>query len=333
MHGWLVLMLSGVLLSTSACQRSTLPPALTDNEFWSLSETLSEPAGSFSVSDNIVSNEPLFAESVRRLRSSNGVYIGVGPEQNFSYIARVQPTMAFIVDIRRENRNLHLFYKALFELSTDRTDFVSRLFSRARLTTLTPGASADEIFAAYEAVPPSLDVYNQTATLIRQRLLETHRFPLSQTDLDWIDRVFKAFYTDGPDIQFWGDRPGGDVRPSYRELMTSRDFAGNSRSFLATEDAFRFVKDLQGRNLIVPVVGDFGGPRAIRQVGDYVRERDDVISAFYASNVAVYLTNEQTRAFCRNLATLPAAGDAWFIESKSLRTFASKLRACGPARR
>ena len=333
MHGWLVLMLSGVLLSTSACQRSTLPPALTDNEFWSLSETLSEPAGSFSVSDNIVSNEPLFAESVRRLRSSNGVYIGVGPEQNFSYIARVQPTMAFIVDIRRENRNLHLFYKALFELSTDRTDFVSRLFSRARLATLASGASADEIFAADEDVPPSPDVYNQTATLIRQRLLETHRFPLSQTDLDWIDRVFKAFYTDGPDIQFWGDRPGGDVRPSYRELMTSRDFAGNSRSFLATEDAFRFVKDLQGRNLIVPVVGDFGGPRAIRQVGDYVRERDDVISAFYASNVAVYLTNEQTRAFCRNLATLPAAGDAWFIESKSLRTFASKLRACGPARR
>ena len=330
---WLALLLSGVLLSTSACQRSTLPPALTDNEFWSLSEVLSEPPGSFSVSDNIVSNEPLFAESVRRLRPSNGVYIGVGPEQNFSYIARVQPTMAFIVDIRRENRNLHLFYKALFELSTDRTDFVSRLFSRARLTTLPSDADVDEIFAAYEAVPPSLDLYNQTATLIRQRLLETHRLPLSPADLDWIDRVFKAFYNDGPDIQFWGDRPGGDVRPSYRELMTSRDLAGNRRSFLATEEAFRFVKDLQGRNLIVPVVGDFGGPSAIRQVGDYVRKRDAVISAFYASNVAVYLTNDQTRAFCRNLATLPAARDAWFIESKGMRTFASKVRACDPARR
>ena len=326
-------MLSSVLLSLPACQRSTLPPALTNNEFWSLSEALSEPTGSFSVSDNIVSNELLFAESVRRLRPSNGVYIGVGPEQNFSYIARVQPTMAFIVDIRRENRNLHLFYKALFELSTDRTDFVSRLFSRARPATLASGAGVDEIFAAYEAVPPSRDAFNQTAALIRQRLLEAYRFPLTQADLDWVDRVFKAFYTDGPDIQFWGDRPGGDVRPSYRELMTSRDLAGNSRSFLASESSFRFVKDLQRRNLIVPVVGDFGGPSAIRKVGDYVRERDDVISAFYASNVAVYLTEEQARAFCRNLATLPAAGDAWFIESKSMRTFASKLRACGPARR
>jgi len=109
--------------------------------------------------------------------------------------------------------------------------------------------------------------------------------------------------------------------------------SGNRRSFLATDDAFRFVKDLHGRNLIVPVVGDFGGSSAIRQVGDYVRERHDVVSAFYASNVAVYLTNEQTRVFCENLATLPAARDAWFIESKSLRTFDSKLRACGPAGR
>jgi hypothetical protein len=330
---WLAWLLSGALLSAAACQRSTLPPALTDHEFWSLSEALSEPPGSFSVSDNIVSNEPLFAESVRRLRPLNGVYVGVGPEQNFSYIARVQPTMAFIVDIRRENRNLHLFYKALFELSTDRADFVSRLFSRSRPATLPSTAAVDEIFAAYAAVPPSRDIYDQTAALIRQRLLETHHFPLSTADLEWIDRVFKAFFTDGPEIQFWGDRPGGDVRPSYRELMTARDYGGNRRSFLATDEAFRFVKDLHGRNLIVPVVGDFGGPSAIRHVGDYVRERHDVITAFYASNVAVYLTNEQTRAFCGNLAALPASGDAWFIESKSLRTFASKLRACAPERR
>ena len=47
----------------------------------------------------------------------SGVYIGVGPEQNFSYIARLRPTIAFIVDIRLENRNLHLLHKAVIELS------------------------------------------------------------------------------------------------------------------------------------------------------------------------------------------------------------------------
>ena len=58
--------------------------------------------------------------------------MGVGPEQNFTYIAVTRPAIAFIVDIRRGNLDLHLMYKALFELSADRADFVSRLFSRKR---------------------------------------------------------------------------------------------------------------------------------------------------------------------------------------------------------
>src|SRR5204863_6856621 len=134
---------------------------LSDREFWGLSEALSEPAGAFRLSDNFVSNEPLFAENVRWLRPAGGVYIGVGPEQNFSYIARLRPAMAFIVDIRRENRNLHLLYKALFTLSTDRADFVSRLFSRPRPSDLPSTASVDEIFRRFKDVPPSLEQFNE----------------------------------------------------------------------------------------------------------------------------------------------------------------------------
>ena len=303
---------------------------MSDQEFWGLIEALSEPAGTFGVSDNLVSNEPQVAENVRRLRPTGGVYIGVGPEQNFSYIARLRPAMAFIIDIRRENRNLHLLYKALFELSSDRADFVSRLFSRPRPAGLGSSASAEEIFVRYDSVPPSLELYNRNATLVRERLLTTRGLPLSQTDLEWIDRAFRAFYADGPEIQFWGSRPVHGVRPSYRRLMTTKDFTGQSRSFLASEEEFRFVKDLHSRNMIVPVIGDFGGPSAIHRVGDYVREHTDVIRAFYGSNVGVYLNNQQTRAFCNNLATLPAAPRAWFIESDGVRSLSSKLRACPP---
>ena len=134
-------MVCGVVLAGIACsRRSTLPPALSDQEFWSLSEALSEPAGAFTLSDNLLSNEPHLAENVRRLPRGGGVYSGVGPEQNFSYIAGMRPAMAFIVDIRRENRSLHLLYKALFDLSADRVEFVSRLFSRPRLAGLAPSA-------------------------------------------------------------------------------------------------------------------------------------------------------------------------------------------------
>ena len=76
----------------------------------------------FRQSDNLVSNEALFAHIIQRLHSSGGVYVGVGPEQNYSYIAGLHPVMAFIIDIREENRNLHLMYKALFEASIDRAN-------------------------------------------------------------------------------------------------------------------------------------------------------------------------------------------------------------------
>ena len=311
----------------SRFDRGTLPQQLSDDEFWTLVRSVSEAPGSFSHSDNLVSNEILIPHSIRQLRARGGVYIGVGPEQNFSYIARIEPAMAFIIDIRQENRNLHLLYKALFELSADRADFVARLFSRPRPAGLGTTAGAGEIFSRYESVAPSPELYSRNGALLRERLLTAHGLPLSSADLAWIDRVFKAFYDDGPAIQFWGSREKEAV-PSYRVLMTAKDFRGQSRSFLATEEGFTFVKDLHARNMIVPVVGDFGGPKAINGVGEYVRARSDVVRAFYGSNVGVYLNKQQMRGFCRNLAGLPAARDAWFIERDGVRSLTSKLKGC-----
>jgi hypothetical protein len=236
--------------------------------------------------------------------------------------------MAFIIDIRRENLDLHLLYKALFELSTDRADFVSRLFSRPRPASLGPTASVEEIFGRFDGVAPSPDEYSRNVTRVRERLLTTRGLPLSEADLEWIDRAYKAFYDHGPKIDYYGSRDVDAVRPSYRQLMTAKDIFGHSRSFLATEQGFGFVKEMQTRNLIVPVVGDFGGPSAFRRVGDYVREHGGRIRAVYGSNVGVYLTKEQTRAFCGNLATLPATSRAWFIESNGMRTLDLKLKAC-----
>jgi hypothetical protein len=324
------LALVAALAVAVACRSSALPRALGDDEFWSLVESLSEPAGAFGISDNLVSNEPRFAENARFVRARGGVYVGVGPEQNFSYIAAVRPATAFIIDIRRENRNLHLLYKALFEMSADRADFVSRLFSRPRPPGLDTGSSAGELFDRYGTVAASAATRDTTIALVRDRLIAAHHFPLTPEDLAFIDRALGAFSADGPEIQFWSagavktDAPG----PSYRRLMTMPDLTGVHRSFLADEDAFRFVKRMQSNNLVVPLVGDFGGPSTIRRVGDYARARGASVRAFYASNVGVYLTNRQTRAFCASLATLPVASDTAFIESSAVRTFASKLRAC-----
>ena len=77
--------------------------------FAALSEQLSEPNGEFDT-DNLISNESSYLHVMPTLEQagvSGGVYIGVGPDQNFSYIARIRPSAAFIIDIRRDNMLMH----------------------------------------------------------------------------------------------------------------------------------------------------------------------------------------------------------------------------------
>ena len=169
--------------------------------------------------------------------------------------------MAFVNDIRQENRNLHLMYKALFEASADRAEFVSRLFSRD-LSRRDAGTAVDDLFEALARRPPSTELRAATGRLLRDRLVNIHRWPLAPEDLASMDYALDAFAGDGPDIHYSRSRPDSQPGPSYRKLMTSRDVGGLTRSFLATDRAFGFVKALHTRNLIVPVVGDFGGPGA-----------------------------------------------------------------------
>jgi hypothetical protein len=320
---------AAAIAASAACGApDRLPDTLSDRDFWRLIETLSEPPGTFPLSDNMVSNEPRFAETARWLRASGGVYVGVGPEQNFSYIAALQPAMAFIIDIRRENLDLHLLYKVLFETSGDRVEFVSRLFSRPRPAGIGGGASVDAIFAALDGEPPSAAQYASTTAMVRERLLGGHRLPLLPEDLETIERALGAFYTSGPAIDYYGSRPFDAVRPSYRQLMTAKDFNGVSRSFLGSDEQFQVVKGLHAKNLIVPVVGDFAGSTAMRRVGEYVRERGQRIQVVYGSNVGVYLSNQQTRAFCANLASLPLALNGWFVDSVGMRSLQAKLEGC-----
>jgi hypothetical protein len=92
------------------------------------------------------------------------------------------------------------------------------------------------------------------------------------------------------------------------------DSQGRERTFLATDESFRFIKDLQSRNLIVPVVGDFAGPTALRAIGAFVRDRGATVGAFYVSNVEQYLQRAGVwTSFCANVATMPLDPASVFI--------------------
>jgi hypothetical protein len=288
-----------------------LAPRLTSQELWRLSNDSSEPGGYFR-SDNLTSNEQLFEEVIPDLVGRikpGGVYLGVGPEQNFTYMAAVRPALAIIVDIRRGNLLLQFMYKALFELARDRVELVSMLFAKPRPGALNSSATAAELFGAFERVRSSDALYRQTLLAIDDRLTKVDQLPLSPDDLRGIESIYQAFYRNGFAVRF---------SPTYEDLMTATDASGMERSYLSTEARFAVMKDLESKNLVVPVVGDFGGPKAIRAIGAYLRAHGATVSAFYLSNVEQYLVQDgKWTAFCRNVATLPLDGTSTFIRSSS----------------
>jgi len=299
--------------------RTALPEKLTDEQFWSMIMDSSEPGGSFR-SDNLLSNELQMQHVIPDLIKTappGRAYLGVGPEQNFTYIAAVKPSIAFIVDIRRGNLNLHLLYKALFELSADRAEFVSRLFSKKRPDGLTAASTAAEIFKGYWDIETGETLYKQNVEAIRNHLTKTRKLPLTADDLRGIEAVYYAFYWYGPIIQYSTSMGGGGGNfPTYAQLMTATDSNGVARGYLASEEQFAFLKGLQSRNLIVPIVGDFSGTKALRSIGQYLKERDTPVSAFYLSNVEQYLGREgRMGPFCENVLTLPLDGSSTFIRS------------------
>lgn len=299
------------------------PQALSNAEFWDFFVTKSEAGGSF-VSENFVSNEMTFQHvipTLQRTLTPGGVYLGVGPEQNYTYIANLKPRMAVIFDIRRQNAMHHLMYKALFELSPTRAEFVARLFSRPSLALLGADVSAQALFDSAEVAEPSDSVYDANRAAIKALLTEQRGFALSDDDLATIAYLYRVFYEAGPEINY-GYRPGAPMSlrasyPTFGMLQAATNIDGAPMAFLATEENYRVVRDMHLQNLIIPVVGNFAGPSAIRAVGDYLRERHLTVTAFYLSNVEQYLfrRRQDPGLFYGNVASLPIDTTSTLIRS------------------
>lgn len=313
---FLLLFLFPLLLATATAVRAeSLPGALNDHEFWSLVTDLSESSGAFP--QQFMSNEDSFQSVIPKLKDTmrrDGVYVGVGSEQNFTYIAAVQPKIAFIVDIRRDNMIEHLMYKALFELSNDRADFLSRLFSRKRPESAGSGLSAKALFDAFQSTEPDTGLYDGNLRAVTERLVTIHKFDLNDADRSSLARIMNAIRLAGPySLKGFGDT----TNPTYAQLMSTTDPAGINQSYLASETNFLTVRKLELQNLVVPLVGDFAGEKAIAGVGKYLKQHDAPLDVFYVSNVERYLFDQfdRGRRFYANVAALPLNGSSTFIRS------------------
>ena len=322
---------------------ASLPSRLSDADFWQLVTDISEPGGYFRITDNFTSNEfdvGSLVTSIRDKKISGGVYLGVGPEQNFSYIAAVQPAMAFIVDIRRQAVMQHLMFKAIFELSKDRVDFISLLFAKPRPKDLAAGAPIQTIWETFFGVATDPAFAAATSDRLMSYLTKTKKFTLTDDELIQLRGVITAFVQFGPGIstrgalQGRGGGGGGGNSVTFADLTGwSQDSTGQPQSFLSSEEHFKTVKALHDRNLIVPLSGDFGGPKTLKAVAAYLKEKNARLTAFYVSNVEQYLFMDfKQHIFYENVTAFPISETSVFIRPYAVRRSgpAAALCAIGP---
>lgn len=294
------------------------PGSIDDATFWRLFTGCSEPDGYFR-SDNLLSNERAFQDVIPALQDTvppGRAYIGVGPEQNFTYMVALRPAIAFIVDIRRQNALLHLLYKALIEMSPDRVEFVSRLFSRPEPSGARSRPTPEALFHSFALEEPSQELFDENLRGVISHLQTRHGFPLTEADRRAIEYVYTAFYEGGPGLVYsMGARRGGPARfPTYAELMEATDRQGTNHAYLASEENYQALRELESNNLVIPVVGDFAGQKALRAVARYLAAHRLTVGAFYESNVEFYLfQGGRQPAFVSNLRALPLDGRSTLI--------------------
>lgn len=289
--------------------------------FATLIARLSEPGGYFG-GDNLISNEQSYLRvipALERASVTGGAYVGVGPDQNFSYIAQIKPSVAFIIDIRRENLLLQLLFKALFAAAPTRIEYLCLLTGRAPPEhPETWSAAGVEKLVAYVDGAPALP--GPAVTALRRRLdaaMTRTGVPLSPADFATVDAYHRAFVGAGLSLVFQANgQPIRSYYPTLRTLLRETDGAGRHLSFLASDAAYDVVRSLEARDLIVPVVGDVSGPKAMRAIAAEVAARGETLSGFYISNVEYYLfADGRFAAFVDNLTRLPRNARSTMIRS------------------
>jgi hypothetical protein len=316
------LLLIFILTTTlAAAPHDSLPAA----EFVRLIKDLSEEGGHFP-SDNFTSNEDSYLTILDQLKqraAAGGAYLGVGPEQNFTYIAKIRPRIAFIVDIRRQAMIQQLMYKAIFHLAPTRAEFLSLLLSKP-LKAKAPGPkdSIEDLAAYFSRIPSDEQAYAKNLSAIRNAIRQDFLFPLSKDDGEGLEYIYRNFRLQGLGIGYDVD---GDMSrrfgrlPSLKDLLVQKDLHGKPGNFLAGAEDYSFVRSMQSRNMIIPVVGDFGGKKALAAIGEYLKNNNYCVTAFYLSNVEIVLFDLDSRSlfpeFVRNVKSLPIDSRSFFIRS------------------
>ncbi|MFC1555059.1 hypothetical protein ACFL7D_10520 [candidate division KSB1 bacterium] len=294
-------------------------PGITSFDFSNIILNTSEQGGRFS-NDNWVSNETSYLEILELIDDfeiSGGAYIGVGPNQNFTYIANIKPEIAFIVDVREQNTLQHLIYKVIFELSDSRAEFFSFLFSKPLDAKIGPTENTDinGLIQYFRLAGSDRDMFENTFNTIKSILSKKYGFKFTSTQLISLEKIFRAFYIYNLNITYSNSRSIRSWYPTYSELLTQKNNKGEQLNPFNSREDFIFLKNMHLQNRIIPVTGNFSGNKAFRKISEYLDNYNIEVSAIYVSNVEQYVFRSMIdwNNWVSNVKYLPLNEKAVFI--------------------
>ncbi|MGH9319135.1 MAG: hypothetical protein ACRD21_10035 [Vicinamibacteria bacterium] len=308
-RGAVALVAALAVLSACSGSRRQLPG------FRELVEELSEEDGYFDT-DNLISNEGAYIQVIPQLTPVGGVYIGVGPEQNFHYIGRLRPRWAFILDVRRDNLLHHLLLNALLAKSETPFEYLCRLFSR-RCEAVPPSKNFPRVVAAVEGSDRDGNLFARNLDSVLEHIQKTLGFSMDGEDRKVIEFIYRSFFDEQLGLRFESHgRPPMPYHPSYRALLLAEGPDGKPAHFLSRPEDYDHVRRLATEGRLVPIVGDFAGPHALRAVGKFAREQGEKVTAFYVSNVEFYLIRSGIfPSYVDNVRSLPVSESSQFIRA------------------
>ncbi len=289
--------------------------AQTDNNFSNIIKQLDDPPTGPSSADNLMTNEDSIASIVDQISKEvpkGQVYLGVGPDQNYSLMAQVEPSYGFILDYRKKNQLLHLFQKALVEISADQQTYLENFWGRN-----------------FPELPLGLnDLENRLKTIahqpVNESLLQSTKEKVRKTISKWNllnEQEFQEIAT----IQSRLAGPGPDARflalkmyPTLGSLITMPSRSGQPSHWLGSEPSYACIRRLHVSSRILPIVGDWAATGSIRRLSGYLKSNQLQVGCIYMSDVEFFLLRGGLfQKYIEKLAELPLHPDSRIIRTST----------------
>lgn len=311
------------LYSIGAFSQTTI----SKDAFKSILYNFSEKGGNYP-SDNLISNELTYLNAlddnkIEQLKEE-GAYIGVGPEQNFSYIGYLKPKIAFIVDIRSECQTEHLMYKALFKLSKTPEQFLNHLFGLNQKS-IDSVWILEKYFEHFDKEKQDKNTAIKTFQNVVNIIENDFEITLTNGQKKFIQYVLTEFYEKGKQLVFTNKTGLVKQFPTFEQIILAKTPSGLQKSFLADLNSYNYVREMHAKNLIIPLIGDFAGKKTFKKIASYLTKNQLSVSAFYVSNVESCLSQAQYEKFMSNLKSLPINNNSVVIRYHANHTSVQKI--------